>query len=149
MHGTLGNSLSCFFYSYFSCANHQLKKLDKAKTDFVSRASHDLRGPIGGINNYASTLEEGLFGEVNDQQKEALGKIMTIDRNMLHLVEDLLDASKIDSGGMGYDFQKCHMEKICQDIYDVLEPRIPGYKYDDGGWPTLTLDGMKEKGLLS
>ena len=34
-------------------------------------------------------------------------------------------------------------------IYDVLEPRIVGYNYSDGGWPTLTLDGMKEKGLIS
>ena len=34
-------------------------------------------------------------------------------------------------------------------IYDVHEPRLPGYNYSDGGWPTLTLDGMKEKGLIS
>lgn len=32
-------------------------------------------------------------------------------------------------------------------LYDVLEPKLPGYKYD-GGWPTLTLDGMKERGLI-
>lgn len=34
-------------------------------------------------------------------------------------------------------------------IYDVVEPRLLGYNYSDGGLPTLTLCGMKEKGLIS
>lgn len=33
-------------------------------------------------------------------------------------------------------------------LYDVLEPKIAGYRYDSDGWPTLTLEGMKERGLI-
>lgn len=33
-------------------------------------------------------------------------------------------------------------------LYDVLEPRLDGYSYDNDGWPTLTLEGMKERGLI-
>lgn len=33
-------------------------------------------------------------------------------------------------------------------MYDVIEPRLPGYNYSDGGLPTLTMEGLREKGLL-
>ncbi len=101
-------------------ANRELKKLDQAKSEFISRASHDLRTPITGIKGYISLLEEGSYGKLSPDQQEAIRKTTTIIEGMSFLIEDLFSASKIESGCMKYEFAKTKIEDICQEVVDTL-----------------------------
>jgi len=101
-------------------ANVRLKELDKAKSEFVSIASHQLRSPLTSIRGYASMLLEGSFGDFPEKAKEALGRIDSSAKNMVLAVEDYLNVSRIESGNMNYDLVdfnfKNEVEHVADDV---------------------------------
>lgn len=95
-------------------ANDKLKDLDKLKTEFLSLATHQIRSPLTAIKGYASMLEEGDFGKISAKAKEAVDRIYQSSNNLAIVVEDFLNVSKIESGGMKY-------EKVNFDFAEVAE----------------------------
>jgi len=87
-------------------ANDKLKGLDQLKTEFVSLASHQLRSPLTAIKGYTSMLVQGDYGEMDPKVKETIERIMESSNNLTLVVEDLLNVSKIESGGMKYEMTK-------------------------------------------
>lgn len=103
-------------------ANEKLKGLDKLKTEFLSLASHQLRSPLTAIKGYASMLLEGSFKEIQiPEQKTAIDRIFQSSQNLARVVEDLLDVSKIEQGGMKYEMSAVDMKKLAKDIADELK----------------------------
>jgi signal transduction histidine kinase len=103
-------------------ANEKLKGLDKLKTEFISLASHQLRSPLTAIKGYASMLLEGSFKEITvPEQKTAVDRIFQSSQNLTRVVEDLLDVSKIEQGGMKYEMSPVDMKKLAKDIADELK----------------------------
>jgi PAS domain S-box-containing protein len=76
----------------------ELRKADKAKSDFVSTISHELRTPLTSIIGYLEMLGEGFGGELNSQQQSMLDVVDRNSRRLLTLIEDLLMLSRIDAG---------------------------------------------------
>lgn len=99
-------------------ANKELKKLDYAKTEFISIASHQLRTPLTAIKGYVSLITEGSYGPVDPKVIEALKKVYTSNEHLVQLVEDLLNVSRIDSGRMTFNFAKGKVEDIIKELYD-------------------------------
>jgi signal transduction histidine kinase len=87
-------------------ANDKLKDLDKLKTEFVSLASHQLRSPLTAIKGYTSMLLEGDYGEMNPEAKETVKRVMESSNNLTIVVEDLLNVTKIEAGGMKYNMER-------------------------------------------
>lgn len=102
-------------------ANEELKRLDQAKSEFISLASHQLRAPLTVIKGYASMLLEGSFGEVGGKISGALEKIFTSANNLTKLVSDLLDLSRIESGRMKYEFKKVYLDDVVEKVLKGLE----------------------------
>nr|WP_281384355.1 response regulator [Pelagicoccus albus] len=73
-----------------------LHKQNTSKTRFLSVASHDLRNPLASIRGISQYLDGEKFGTLNESQKEMVRCIIDASENMLTLVEDLLDVSKIE-----------------------------------------------------
>jgi signal transduction histidine kinase len=99
-------------------ANDQLRKLDNAKTEFISIASHQLRTPITAVKGFASLLLEGSYGEVSKPVQGALEKIFVSSERLINLIEDLLNVSRIESGRLTFTFEKAKVEKILKELYD-------------------------------
>ncbi len=78
-----------------------LKKLDRIKTDFVHTVSHDLRSPLTAILGYVELIERA--GAVTDLQRDFIRRIQVSVHNITHLVDDLLDLGRIESG---FDIRK-------------------------------------------
>lgn len=74
------------------------REVDKAKTEFVSLASHQLKTPLSAVNWYAEMLLDGDAGELNARQKEFLKEIAGGNQRMAKLVNSLLNVSRIDMG---------------------------------------------------
>jgi hypothetical protein len=103
-------------------ANERLRRLDRAKTDFISIASHQLRTPLTIIRGYVSMLLENNFGKLGKKQDEALRKVSASSERLIGLVEDLLNISRIESGRMEYNFKKTDLAKLIQGVYEELKP---------------------------
>lgn len=72
------------------------KELDTLKSDFVNTVSHDLRSPLTLMRGYATMLQ--MVGELNEQQKSYLRKIVNGVESMTDLVHSLLDLGRIEAG---------------------------------------------------
>lgn len=73
----------------------QSRKLDQMKTELVTTVSHDLRTPLTTILGYAELIER--VGQVNDQQRDFIQKIITSVKNITALVNNLLDLGKVEA----------------------------------------------------
>jgi two-component system NtrC family sensor kinase len=72
------------------------KKQENQKTEFVETVSHDLRSPLSILKGYVTMMP--MLGELNDQQQEYLRKITSGIDGMTHLVNNLLDLGRLESG---------------------------------------------------
>lgn len=97
-------------------ANDKLKDLDRLKTEFLSLASHQLRSPLTAIKGYTSMVLEGDFGELNETAKEAIERVFQSTMNLTKVVEDLLNVSKIEQGGMKFVMEPFCLAEIARDM---------------------------------
>jgi signal transduction histidine kinase len=104
-------------------ANEKLKSLDKLKSEFISLASHQLRSPLTVIKGYASTLTDGIVGDITEKQKEIVQRIYVSAQGLANVVEDFLNVTKIEQGGMKYVFVPTDIRIIVNDL--VSDMRIP------------------------
>jgi PAS domain S-box-containing protein len=96
------------------------KRLDALKTEFVSTVSHDLRAPLTLMRGYATML--GMVGDVNDQQREFIGKILSSVDQMGNLVDNLLDLGRIEAG-MGLSITSIPIESIVHEVLGAFRPQ--------------------------
>lgn len=111
-------------------ANLELKKLDQLKSEFVSLASHQLRTPLTVIKGYISMIQEGSFGAISDQLKDALRKIMVSNQTLINLVGDFLNLSRIESGRMKYLFEPMNAEDMMQSVYEEFKEVVKEKKLE-------------------
>jgi signal transduction histidine kinase len=97
-------------------ANDKLKSLDKLKSEFISLVSHQLRSPLTVIKGYASTLSDGVVGELTEKQKEIVRHIYVSSTGLASVVEDFLSVTKIEQGGMKYVFTPTDIRQIVLDL---------------------------------
>ncbi len=79
-------------------ANRHLKELDRAKDEFISMASHQLRTPLTTIKGYLSMMLEGDAGRLTKQQKEFVDYAFGASERMVNLISDLLNVSRLSAG---------------------------------------------------
>ena len=98
------------------------------KSEFISLATHQIRAPLTAIKGYASLILEGDFGEVNTDAKGAIKTIMDSSDNLVSIVSDFLDVSRIEQGRMKYDFTQFDVAKLAEQIVTELKPNIDDKK---------------------
>ncbi len=101
-----------------SDANEKLKDLDKSKTEFLSLASHQLRSPLTAIKGYSSMLLDGSYGEIQEKNKMPIDRIFQSANNLTLIVEDLLSVTKIEQGGMQYEFTGIDLAKVAKTLVE-------------------------------
>lgn len=94
--------------------NKELEEINRLKSQFVSNVSHELRTPLNGVLGYAELLRDGIYGQVNDDQKKALQNIISSGNHLLDLINEILDFSKLQNGRMML------YKEICS-IYDIID----------------------------
>jgi signal transduction histidine kinase len=114
-----------------SAANQNLKKtnikleeLNLQKNEFISIATHQLRGPLSSIKGYASLILQGDLGQSNEKTVEAIEIIMQSAQSLAVIVDDYLDVSRIEQGTMKYDFSICDLREIVEMIVTEFTPII-------------------------
>ena len=99
-----------------AAANERLKELDKLKTEFLSFASHQLRSPLTAIKGYASMLLENSYGALEEKAREPINRVMESANHLVKLIEDFLNVTKIEQGGMKYEIAKTDIEHLAREL---------------------------------
>ena len=92
----------------------ELQELDRLKSAFLANMSHELRTPLNSILGFTDVMLEGLDGPLTDYMDNDLRLIQKNGQHLLHLINDVLDMAKIESGRMNL-----HPEKF--KIHDLLD----------------------------
>ena len=95
---------------------------DKMKTDFISVASHQLRTPLSAINIYSRMLDDGMAGELNSDQSAFVKSILTSIDRMNHLINILLNITRIEAGGVNVKISQTHLHDLAQEIFEENSP---------------------------
>jgi signal transduction histidine kinase len=136
-------------------ANERLRRLDNAKSEFISIASHQLRTPITAIKGYVSLVLEGSYGKVNAEVQDVLEKVYRVQTQLSQLVEDLLNVSRIEAGRIQYQYAPTRLEMIITDLVDMfsITARDKGIALrmhlSKKALPELTIDANKIKETIS
>jgi signal transduction histidine kinase len=104
-------------------ANEKLKTLDQARAEFISIASHQLRTPPATIKWYLGALQSGDYGEVSKEVKEIIQKAEVTNNSQIALIDDMLNASRIERGTMEFLFEETDIEPLAQLTVDQLVPQ--------------------------
>jgi len=102
-------------------ANAELKQLDATKSEFISIASHQLRAPLTVIKGYISLLLEGTLGTVSDQVRESMRKVGVSAEQLVRLIADMLDLSRIETGRLEYSFRSFRFGDVVEEVVRELE----------------------------
>ena len=99
-------------------------QIDRAKTEFVSLASHQLRTPLSAVNWYAEMLLAGDLGKLTDKQKWFIGEIYHGNQRMVELVNALLNASRIELGTFIIEPKPTDIAELARSVLKELKQDI-------------------------
>ncbi len=98
--------------------------VDKAKTEFVSLASHQLRTPLSAINWYTEMLLAGDGGALLPEQRRYMQEVATANARMIQLVNSLLNVSRIELGTFMIQPQAIDVLSVLRSVMDELKPAM-------------------------
>lgn len=106
----------------------QENKIDKAKSEFVSLASHQLRTPLSAINWYTEMLIAGDAGKLNAEQKKYVGEVYAGNQRMVQLVNALLNVSRLELGTFVIEPELTDIVLLAQAVIDEQKQSIKAKK---------------------
>ncbi len=123
----------------------QEKQIDRAKSEFVSLASHQLRTPLTVVKWYTKYLVENASKVTRPKLKEYLGVILQTNNSMVELVNAILNASKIDLGKLAIEPEQTFLPAIMDQALNEYSPLIKQKKLRiekqySGDVPKIQLD---------
>ena len=134
-------------------ANHRLIELDQTKDDFISMASHQLRTPLTTIKGYLSMVIEGDVGKVSNKQAELLSKAFISSQQMVYLIADLLNVSRLRTGKFVIEPKETNLSDVIGGEIDQLieTAKAKGLELrfeNPKNFPTLMLDETKIRQVI-
>lgn len=104
-------------------AKSEAERANAAKTDFLTKVSHEVRTPLNAIVGFAATLDEV---ETLEEARENAQYIVSASKNILELVNGILDISKLEENKVEIVNTEYSLVKECEEIIRYIEPRISG-----------------------
>ena len=99
------------------------KQLENMKLDFLSMAAHELRTPLTSINGYMSVFLNENKDKLDSDQKQLLDQVVTATEQLRVLVENLLNASKIEKGVINVNFEVADYIYTTADTIDLFRQK--------------------------
>jgi len=100
-----------------------LERSNKIKSEFLSIMSHELRTPLNVILGYASLAQDDSASAANQQHRHTAQKIEVQARELLDMINSIMDASRIESGAIGITKQKIHVGALFEQLRAAYDPK--------------------------
>jgi len=129
-------------------SNRELDKANRVKSEFLAVMSHELRTPLTAIIGFSELLQEGVMGEITEEQGDTIREIMHNAADLLNMINCMLDLTRIESGRMCLDvrdFDPSEMlRRVCRTITPIAQQKDVELSIDiPDGIPAMKGDERK------
>lgn len=121
-------------------AKNRAETANVAKTQFLANMSHELRTPLNAIIGFSEILEDQTFGPLNERQLRYVGHVVASGHHLLHLINNVLDLSKVESGKMDLKLTRVRLEDVLRNSLLMIE----GKAHKQG----LSIDAKIDESLI-
>ncbi|MCG3115991.1 MAG: ATP-binding protein [Candidatus Manganitrophus sp. SA1] len=124
------------------------------KSRFVSNVSHELRTPLNAILGYSALLAQGVYGALSQEQMEPLSGVRRNAKDLLYLVNDVLDLARIEAGKLPVSLEPLKLDLLLREVVAGMKPFLEK-KALDIQWvlpealPLMESDAGKMKQILT
>lgn len=122
-------------------AKDDAERANRAKGQFLSRASHELRTPMNAVLGFTQLLE---LDELSDVQRSNVDRILKAGKHLLKLVDEVLDISRIEAGGRALELEPVRIAEAIREASEFVEPMLEERKISlrieappEPGWSVL------------
>jgi signal transduction histidine kinase len=99
----------------------ELEAANRLKSEFLANMSHELRTPLNAIVGYTSLMLEGVYGAIPADQQSALDRVLSNSRNLLNLINNILDFSKLSAGMMPVFLEDFDAADLTREVAQTLQ----------------------------
>ena len=124
--------MSMVFFFYFRLVGQQMRELkkakeeaehaNKAKSEFLSNMSHDIRTPMNAIIGMSEIALRNM--KEPERVEDCLKKVLLSSKHLLGLINDVLDMSKIESGKMTLNMNQLSLRETMDDVVNIMQPQV-------------------------
>jgi PAS domain S-box-containing protein len=104
--------------------SQEVERANRLKSEFLASMSHELRTPINALIGYTALLLDGVLGEINARQTDALQRGRAAAEHLLALINDILDLAKIEAGKMPLHPESVALREVINEVSLQVEPMI-------------------------
>jgi signal transduction histidine kinase len=92
----------------------------RAKSEFLAMMSHELRTPLNALEGFSSLLEEGIYGDINPRQREALRRMRGAREHLVTLIDQVLDVARVEAGTKRARPEPVALAALVRDVCEAL-----------------------------
>ncbi|MEO7082831.1 MAG: ATP-binding protein [Gemmatimonadaceae bacterium] len=104
--------------------SQEVERANRLKSEFLASMSHELRTPINALIGYSALLLDGVLGDVNPKQRDALSRGRAAAEHLLELINDILDLAKIEAGKMPLHLEDVSLRDVILEVTQQIEPMV-------------------------
>jgi signal transduction histidine kinase/CheY-like chemotaxis protein len=136
-----------------TATNASLARASRAKSQFLASVSHELRTPMNAVLGFTDALLAGVDGPLNDEQKASLGWVQRGGRDLLGLINEILDLSKIEAGKLTIEAQPFDPRELVESVVaqhrSLADRKEIRFRWEDAGAPAeVVLDRQRVRQIL-
>lgn len=109
-------------YKIIEEQNEKILEADKIKNEFLANVSHGLRTPLNAIIGFSEVLSNGFYGKLNEKQLEFVKDINISGINLLEMINEILDISKIEAKAMTLNITEFLLSQAVDEVVNIVKP---------------------------
>ncbi len=132
--------------------NREVERMNRMKSEFLARMSHELRTPLNAIIGFSDLLAEEHAIDGNKRHSRFIGHIQAGAQHLLHMINDILDVSKIEAGRVELRIEQFAAAEAVDEVLSIIKPLATSKKIrmgrSLGADLNLTADRVRFKQIL-